>query len=225
MKAKFIFLFLLMYQFVNAQDCVTWIEDCYNGGFRWVMTLEPDATMNLGTFTPMSAWTITQTDINEWTFIAIDPDPSDFSVFATGTWSVSGASCTTVNINGTIICSPTLCADCDAPLCTQLASTPTNYNCNDQGTSDISDDTFTFDISIDLAAGTGTTWTANDPLNSSGSYSSTTTLGPYNISDGDFTINITDASDSACASIINVIAPTPCSSTSTCTGANSGTWN
>ncbi|MEE9440222.1 MAG: hypothetical protein V3V14_14545, partial [Saprospiraceae bacterium] len=123
------------------------------------------------------------------------------------------AGCTT-NVN---VIAPTTCSDqCN------VDATYTNVMCNHNGTvSDDTDDTFTFSVTV-TGNNTATSWIADDGNSTTGNYNSATVFGPYDISGGDLTITITDASDSGCNTIINVTAPNTCSSTCSISNSVSG---
>ncbi len=109
------------------------------------------------------------------------------------------------NIN---VVPPSTCSN-DCSINSQIS----NINCNDNGTpTDASDDIFFFDIVIS-GSNNGSTWTANDPNTTSGSYDQTISFGPYAISDGDLSFQVTDALDPLCTTTISVGAPLACSST------------
>ncbi len=109
------------------------------------------------------------------------------------------------------VSAPAPCSN--TPPCSISVSTSTAI-CNDNGTpSDPSDDTYTFDVTV-TGTNTGSVWYGN---NESGSYNVPTQFGPYAISGGDQTFNITDGSDPACVtSTITVAAPATCSNTPPC---------
>jgi len=105
-----------------------------------------------------------------------------------------------------IVPAPATCSDA-----CEISGTVSNVVCDDNNTdTDPSDDTFTFDLLMD-GVNIGTTWTANDPNNSSGSYGSTINLGPYPISGGDLSFLVEDGDDNTCTFLVEVEAPAPCS--------------
>ncbi len=219
------FLSLLTILFFTIQlkaqiPCATYTEGCTpNGAYQWVFVLEPGASISFDALAPPSAWTVTQTGTNpeEWTVVATDPDPSDFLNFSIGTIVIDGPACDAVpTLTVGLDCILDGCPNCGSAVCDIIASTPLNIQCNDNGTpSDATDDTYTFEVTVSEVSG-GTSWTANDPLSSTGSYGATVTMGPYNISDGGFTITFTDASDPSCTTDIGVTPPAPCSTPLAC---------
>jgi len=91
--------------------------------------------------------------------------------------------------------------------------------CNDNGTpSDPSDDTFTFDVTV-TGSNTASSWMANDPNSTTGSYGSTVSFGPYDISNGNLSFTITDNNDVACTATVDVTAPMTCSGACTITNS------
>ena len=103
--------------------------------------------------------------------------------------------------------------DIEAPMtCSdqcEISADLSNIVCDDNGTpSDPADDTFTFDVIIS-GSNTATSWTDN--LGNSGAYDQTITLGPFDISNGDFTIIFTDDDDNGCTTSLDIVAPMTCS--------------
>ncbi|MEM6398048.1 MAG: gliding motility-associated C-terminal domain-containing protein, partial [Bacteroidota bacterium] len=96
--------------------------------------------------------------------------------------------------------------------------------CDDNGTpNDASDDTYTFTVLVS-GSNTGAFWSADDPNTTVGGYESSTTFGPYLISDGDLTVTVTDSEDASCTSTFTVAAPPTCSVPPPCSiAANAGT--
>lgn len=85
-----------------------------------------------------------------------------------------------------------------------------NYVCNDNGTpSDNSDDIFFFDLNVSGINTSGMWQVTGSGI--SGIIPSTTTLGPYNLSDGNFTLLVEDMGDANCSSTVSIVAPAPCS--------------
>ncbi len=112
------------------------------------------------------------------------------------------ASCTTqVIAQAPATCSPT---------CT-ITAVISNVQCNDEGTNDPSDDTYTFEVLV-TGQNTGTTWMTSGGI--TGTYGTITTAGPFLISDGDQTLDIVDAADAVCTT--QVIAPAPATCSPTC---------
>ncbi|MBK9257768.1 MAG: gliding motility-associated C-terminal domain-containing protein [Saprospiraceae bacterium] len=113
-----------------------------------------------------------------------------------------------------------------------ITATTNNVLCNDNGTiNDPADDTFTFTIRVNgfnLSPSWGIEGQAQDRL-----YNTNITLGPFPVSGGNVSLNITDSADSQCRTAVNVTAPPACSEpcvlelTGLVTGAcnNAGTGN
>ena len=109
-------------------------------------------------------------------------------------------------ITNVLVMPPAPCSD----VCL-IEHTVSNILCNDNGTANnTSDDTFTFEL-ITTGVNTGSTWSADDVNNTSGSYDVSTLFGPYDISDGDLSFTISDNLDNGCTSNVFVIAPSTCS--------------
>ncbi|MEM6685097.1 MAG: hypothetical protein AAF617_04810, partial [Bacteroidota bacterium] len=94
-----------------------------------------------------------------------------------------------------------------------LTSQVDNIVCNDQGTTDPSDDTWSFDLTVTNPDGSGTFWNATTPNNDSGNYTTTSTIFMGNISNysGSFTFDVTDNNDPNCTTSVTVAVPEPCS--------------
>ncbi len=230
---KFIVIIFILFFGFYSQNCATWTEGCTpSGGHEWIITLVPGATINFDALLPASAWTVTQTGTNPevWTIYAVDPDPNNVFSFAAGLWTISGPDCTALDFDiEAIDCQINGCPNCANPPCNITPSVPTNLVCNDEGTpSDPSDDTYTFDISINETSGNNNTWTANDPLNSSGTYG-VVTMGPYLISAGVLNFTITDGLDATCSQMVSITPPATCSNFTNCvltiTDATEGVCN
>ncbi|WP_298417343.1 T9SS type A sorting domain-containing protein [uncultured Kordia sp.] len=101
---------------------------------------------------------------------------------------------------------------CTGTGCT-LTSQVSNIVCYDQGTTDPSDDTWTFDLTVNNPDGTGTTWNATTPNADSGGYGNTTTIDMGNISNlsGTFNFLVADDGDPSCSTQVAVQVPEPCS--------------
>jgi len=81
--------------------------------------------------------------------------------------------------------------------------------CNNNGTaSDELDDTYTTILEIELMEGSGSWYIAEEDLEGTGT---NIVLGPYNISDGDVVLTISDLSIATCNTEITIIPPEPCS--------------
>ena len=83
--------------------------------------------------------------------------------------------------------------------------------CNDQGTTDPSDDTFTVPVTINGQFNFGSCWRELDGTERRGNYGETVEFGPYLISDGDVSIKIADCQNITCQVIIAATAPEACS--------------
>jgi len=96
-----------------------------------------------------------------------------------------------------------------------ITAVVSNVQCNDNGTSDPSDDTYTFDVLVTGVA-TSASWIASDPNATTGTYGVLKTFGPYNIAqigNLDFFIQDADPSNNDCRDGVQVTAPAPCSFT------------
>ncbi|CAM9466036.1 unnamed protein product, partial [Discosporangium mesarthrocarpum] len=85
--------------------------------------------------------------------------------------------------------------------------------CQDQGTADPADDTFTFEVTVSGQYNFGNGWrtVGTDPI-VNGQYGESYTFGPYLISDGTVDLKIADAQDITCAVELEVAPPASCSS-------------
>lgn len=88
-----------------------------------------------------------------------------------------------------------------------LVATISNLQCNNQGTSNPNDDTFTFDIRVTG----GNPWGWSGGGLGMGNYGDTYTFGPYLISNGTVFFRITDMDNPTCFEDIAVNPPAPCS--------------
>ena len=107
---------------------------------------------------------------------------------------------------------------CPQPECI-LDAQVSNIECDDNGTPEgEGDDTFTFELLVEDLGGGGTTWTATvagQTIN--GTYGVSQLVGPFDISDGDVVVVITDANNPDCNTItVPVHAPHPCSDPEPC---------
>lgn len=92
-----------------------------------------------------------------------------------------------------------------------IEANTSNIRCEDNGTpSDPSDDQFYFTLLV-TGVNNSSSWTANDPLASSGDYGTAVELGPYAVADGDLSLEIADADVAACVTTVDVLAPSTCS--------------
>jgi hypothetical protein len=97
------------------------------------------------------------------------------------------------------------------PDCCDIAAIITNVVCDDQGTTDPSDDTWSFDLTVTNSG--GTFWNATTPLGDAGGYGTTSTIYMGNISDYDsvYGFQVSDDSDPTCLTIRTISVPKPCS--------------
>ena len=103
---------------------------------------------------------------------------------------------------------PATCSEqCDIDV--QLVGEPL---CDNNGTpTDPSDDTYTFQVFVS-GSNLGTGWTTVFGVpTTTGDYGVTTTFGPFNIADGNFTVRFQDVDDVNCFEDLVVIAPPTCS--------------
>jgi len=101
---------------------------------------------------------------------------------------------------------------CTSEPCTIDAVEITNVVCGDNGTPGGSDDVYTFDL---MATATQGTTFSDDQGNTGLAYGTVISYGPYPISGGDVTVNITDDGDVACIGSAIAVAPPPCPTPST----------
>ncbi len=99
--------------------------------------------------------------------------------------------------------------DCTSDPCAIDNVAISNIVCNDNNTPTVmSDDTYTFDLTA--TATQGTTF-SDDQGNIGLAYDTPISYGPFPISGGDVTINLTDDGDVACIGSATATAPAPCS--------------
>jgi len=105
-------------------------------------------------------------------------------------------------------------ATCSGESCGITPNMATNITCDDNNTpANPADDTYTFNIAVNgdnPAVGASNTFN-DDQGNSSIPYNTTLLYGPYLISDGNITVNFTDADNATCTGMMTAIAPDPCS--------------
>ncbi|MGH1366803.1 MAG: hypothetical protein ACRBF0_24810, partial [Calditrichia bacterium] len=89
-----------------------------------------------------------------------------------------------------------------------LTATVSNVLCDDNGTNDPSDDTYTLELLV-TGQNTSSTWVLTG--GGSGAYGTPVILGPFLISDGDQLLTLTDASNSNCTAFATATAPAACS--------------
>lgn len=107
----------------------------------------------------------------------------------------------------------------DNPDCCKIEANATNILCDDNGTpNDPSDDTWSFDLTVDSATNTGF-WLADPFVTTSVAYGNTQTVQMGNISSFGATIDIvvTDKEDENCTTTITVNVPDACSGGTPCT--------
>ncbi|PHI19832.1 hypothetical protein CEQ90_10590 [Lewinellaceae bacterium SD302] len=93
-----------------------------------------------------------------------------------------------------------------------LLETVANILCDDNGTGlDPTDDTFTFELTISGVNLNGSTSWSAEPGGWSGTYGTTTIIGPFPIGDGPQNLTITDDANMECPVTIDVMPPTACS--------------
>ena len=97
------------------------------------------------------------------------------------------------------------------PDCCDIAATVANIICDDQGTTDPSDDTWSFELTVTNSA--GTFWRAYTPNADTGGYGNTATIYMGDISDfsGTYTLLVADYGDPSCSTTVIVEVPKPCS--------------
>ena len=104
-----------------------------------------------------------------------------------------------------IVQAPETCSDA----CEIIETLVENILCSDNNTpADPSDDTFTFELTVN-ALNQGGGWTASN--SQSGSYGVTQLMGPFPIAAGDVTLSITDNDKEDCTAEFTVNPPEPCS--------------
>ncbi|AXG68589.1 hypothetical protein KORDIASMS9_00804 [Kordia sp. SMS9] len=97
------------------------------------------------------------------------------------------------------------------PDCCDIAASVTNVVCYDQGTTDPSDDTWSFDLTVTNSA--GTFWNATTPNSNSGGYGGTSTIYMGLISGYNnlYGFQVSDDADPSCSVNLAVAVPEPCS--------------
>jgi len=116
--------------------------------------------------------------------------------------------------------------DCSVEACQITPGMATNIVCDDNGTpTDPSDDTFTFDITINgNSTFPGATNTFSDDQGNTGvAYGTTVSYGPFPISGGNITVNFTDSEQADCIGMMMAAPPSTCSNTGPCEDEISGT--
>lgn len=93
---------------------------------------------------------------------------------------------------------------------TPITATVSAIDCDDHGTADPSDDTFTF--ALTATGGTGPWGWDMLPDLSMIPYGTTHTFGPFQIVNGAVTVTINDHDNPACTATVTVTPPAPCSS-------------
>jgi len=118
------------------------------------------------------------------------------------------------------------CETCMPDDCVITPDMAINILCDDNGTpGDASDDTYTFDITVNGSNGTaGASNTFNDDQGNSGiAYGSAVSYGPFPITGGNITVTFTDVDDAACTATMMAAAPPSCSADDPCEDEISGT--
>jgi len=102
---------------------------------------------------------------------------------------------------------------CTPPVDCVLTPDPAaNIVCNDNGTpDDPSDDTFTFDVTVNVTNPGASNTYFDDQGNTGLAYGTPVTYGPFPISGGNITVNFTDTDEAACINSIEAAAPATCS--------------
>ncbi|MCB0679000.1 MAG: carboxypeptidase regulatory-like domain-containing protein, partial [Saprospiraceae bacterium] len=119
----------------------------------------------------------------------------------------------TDDLDGTCNSMETVTAPMECSVCT-LAGPMIVATCDDQGTSDPSDDTFTFTIEMNETGGDGVSYALSGDVTQGGLLYGATEgpFGPFPITGGDLTITITDEGDGACQLLNETVsAPATCS--------------
>ncbi|WP_430412762.1 T9SS type A sorting domain-containing protein [Kordia sp.] len=100
----------------------------------------------------------------------------------------------------------------DNPDCCKIEANATNIVCDDKGTPDTSDDTWSFDLTVTNPTNTGF-WVANNVLTQSVAYGNTVTVQMGSISNYNATVDvvITDKEDTNCTTTITINVPDACS--------------
>ncbi|WP_298423467.1 T9SS type A sorting domain-containing protein [uncultured Kordia sp.] len=100
----------------------------------------------------------------------------------------------------------------DNPDCCKIEANATNIVCDDQGTPDPSDDTWSFDLTVTSSTNTGF-WVANGILTQSVAYGNTVTVPMGNILNYNASVDVTifDKEDNDCKTIITINVPEACS--------------
>ncbi len=109
------------------------------------------------------------------------------------------------------VSAPVTCSDAS---CSITVSDPQNLQCSDSGTpADPNDDTYTFDLTVDATNDFPSASLSfdDDKGNTGLAYGSTVSYGPYLISNGPITIEMTDADVQDCLSAVTIAPPMSCS--------------
>jgi gliding motility-associated-like protein len=137
------------------------------------------------------------------------------------TFSITDTNDPSCSTNLTVTPPPT-CSN--QPPCSIQANIAGAPLCNDNGTPSFpDDDTYTFNLLV-TGTNSGSGWTADDPLSSTGNYGQVITLGPYLILNGPLTITITDNSDPNCTDTFTLSPPASCSDQCNLQTANLGVF-
>lgn len=104
-------------------------------------------------------------------------------------------------------------AACSVP-CVIDAVVVSSIQCDDNGTpNDETDDTFTFNVSVEATSGASAGWAATDANSTTGTYGSSALFGPYPVTGGTVSFNIADTDDATCSTPVSVDPPAVCSET------------
>jgi len=117
---------------------------------------------------------------------------------------------------------------CTPPVdCVLTPDAAVNIVCNDGGTpDDPSDDTFTFDVTVNVTNPGASNTYFDDQGNTGLAYGTPVTYGPFPISGGNVTVNFTDTDEADCINSVEVAPPPTCSiptvACGTCTEGSAG---
>lgn len=143
------------------------------------------------------------------------------SIISQGPFAISGGDINfTVTDNGDSNCeesgSATAPATCSDDCLIDLI-TVSNIVCADNGSdTDPSDDTYTFDVTVNTTNGDPTGFIFGGGLSGMGAYGTIISQGPFPISTGDINFTVTDMSDSNCTDSQTAVAPATCSDVDPC---------
>jgi len=157
-----------------------------NASSTWIANDPSLTTGDYGTLTPFGPFNIADGTFT-LTFTDVNDPDCTFDLLVTPPVTCSPAGCQISNVE----LSDTICNDNNTP-------------------ADASDDTFTFNISVS-GDNTSMSWVANDAATTTGNYNELVNFGPFNISDGPFSLTISDADDTQCTFDLLITPPESCS--------------